>query len=542
MMPRASADVGATPQRDTAVAAVMTAVFFCVVAIGMWHHEMWRDEWQAWMIARDSDSISQLLSLVWHEGHMPTWHLLLFALSRFTRDPVAMQLLHLALATASVYLLARFAPLHWATKALTAFSYFLVYEYAVIARFYVLGVLALFVFCALFPRRREHPIAIGAALLLLAITSVFGLVIAAAAVGMLLLESATAAPTGEEVPAGAQGGHPSVRGRLLARVGFGVWVALVALAVAYAVIWPGEPIEGLSRVSDDPMSRWALATTASLLSHGYLPIPDLGEPHFWTSSTWSRGSRLGLVVSFSVALVLGAAATLWFMRTPHVLFFYLAGTGGLLLFSHVVYRGVVRHHGHLFLVLIACLWLAAWHQGTALQSASVPSWKRVSRRVAGTVVLGILLVQVAVGGIFLAADLRRPFSPAADATAFIRDHGLADLPMVGTPAPAASSIAGGLDRPIHYVATGSAGTFVPWNRYVRGKDQAVSMNLLRPFLDEHAGHDVLVILGSAFTGWDEDLSVEELARFDRRLTRTESFVLYRARVRQDRGVSPAGST
>ena len=65
-------------------------------------HEPWRDEWQAWLLARDSPSLKALLYNMRYEGHPPTWHVVLFALSRVTRSVVALQALQLVLATAAV--------------------------------------------------------------------------------------------------------------------------------------------------------------------------------------------------------------------------------------------------------------------------------------------------------------------------------------------------------------------------------------------------------------------------------------------------------
>ncbi|MEX0741459.1 MAG: hypothetical protein WD079_01595, partial [Phycisphaeraceae bacterium] len=170
-------------------ALALTVAFLCVAAAGMAVHEMWRDEWQAWMLARDSVSFLDLLRNLRHEGHPPGWNFLLFVFSRWTRDPLVMQGAHLAIAATSVYLIARYSRLAWLHKVLLAFGYFLAYEYAVIARQYGLGALALFAFCALVPVRQRHPIAVFFALLVLASTSAYGLILSVAAGGMLLVEA-----------------------------------------------------------------------------------------------------------------------------------------------------------------------------------------------------------------------------------------------------------------------------------------------------------------------------------------------------------------
>ena len=47
-------------------------------------------------------------------------------------------------------------------------------------------------------------------------------------------------------------------------------------------------------------------------------------------------------------------------RTPSVMPAYALATGGLLLFMHLKVNQGLRHGGHPFLVLVACLWLS-WY-------------------------------------------------------------------------------------------------------------------------------------------------------------------------------------
>jgi hypothetical protein len=110
---------------DRRWAAALTFLYFCVAGIGIAHHEMWDDEVQAWLLARDSGSVAELLWNMRYEGHPAAWYLLLFVLTRFTRDPVAMQVLHVMIATGMVYILARYAPFSRLQKTLIAFGYFL---------------------------------------------------------------------------------------------------------------------------------------------------------------------------------------------------------------------------------------------------------------------------------------------------------------------------------------------------------------------------------------------------------------------------------
>src|SRR5437764_13645509 len=78
----------------------LTAIFFVVCLARILHHAMWRDELQAWSIARASANISELFRNFRYEGHPAGWFLILYAVTRLTTNPVAMQVLHACAATA----------------------------------------------------------------------------------------------------------------------------------------------------------------------------------------------------------------------------------------------------------------------------------------------------------------------------------------------------------------------------------------------------------------------------------------------------------
>ncbi|MEW6733270.1 MAG: hypothetical protein AB1489_18220, partial [Acidobacteriota bacterium] len=96
-------------KNEAIFAAAVTITFLLLGLIGLNHHEMWGDELQAWLIARDSQSIPDLFHNLRYEGHPALWHIGLYLLSRFTHDPIAMQVFHLLLATTAIYIFTRFS-------------------------------------------------------------------------------------------------------------------------------------------------------------------------------------------------------------------------------------------------------------------------------------------------------------------------------------------------------------------------------------------------------------------------------------------------
>ena len=119
---------------DSHFALILTVIFLLASAFAISNHEMWRDEIQAWLIARDSTSLFDLFRNMKYEGHPPLWHICLMLLTRLTKSPIAMQILHLFIASATIYLFARYSPFNNIQKILFTFGYFPFYEYSVISR------------------------------------------------------------------------------------------------------------------------------------------------------------------------------------------------------------------------------------------------------------------------------------------------------------------------------------------------------------------------------------------------------------------------
>src|SRR6185436_2481541 len=98
---------------------------------------------------------------------------------------------------------------------------------------------------------------------------------------------------------------------------------------------------------------------------------------------------------------------------------FALGTAALFVFSYLRYIGWARHHGHYFLLFIACCWLA-----TARRDGEADPHRRL--RLAA--LAGLMVVHVVTAAWFFSADLRQPFSDAKGAAARLAAGPLAGLP------------------------------------------------------------------------------------------------------------------
>jgi hypothetical protein len=120
--------------RETAI----LAAYVLVVALGIWRHEPWADEAQAWLIARDAGWWQMIAHIVRYEGTPGLWHTLLWILIRLHVSYAGMHWFAAAVAAAGAWVLLRYSPFPLVLRILLPFSFWFAYQDAVIARNYVL--------------------------------------------------------------------------------------------------------------------------------------------------------------------------------------------------------------------------------------------------------------------------------------------------------------------------------------------------------------------------------------------------------------------
>ena len=129
-----------------------------LVAFTIHYHEPWADEAQSWLLARDA-SLAQLWGhLLHYEG--TAWALANPAACLDSAGPALLGLRFCFSAVwrlAAIVLLLRYAPLPLFIRLLLPFTYYLCYQYAVVARSYALIAPLLFAIAAIYPQTRAQP-------------------------------------------------------------------------------------------------------------------------------------------------------------------------------------------------------------------------------------------------------------------------------------------------------------------------------------------------------------------------------------------------
>lgn len=482
---------------------------FCLAGLAvLLHHELSLDELQAWVIARESATLGELHFNLRYGGHPSLWPLALYLLAGFTADPLAMQLLHLGIATAAIYVLARWAPFPTWQKALLTFGYFPFYEYAVISRNYALGMLFTFAACAALVAGPQRYLIFAGLLFLLTQTSVYGVILAGALAAAWAM---TWMPR-------EHNGDPGGVGRLL------IVALFLALGAAVAALQMMPPADGGYAAGWRTQFELEPALhTVKRIWKGLVPVPELKDA-FWNSnildSVW-KGQVL-------LALALYAGVTLVLAHRPVALLFWLLASGGLLLFAYTKHSGAVRHDGILFVALTVAFWLATWARG----SRSPRLGNRINRaldvaaRQRPRLFAALLIVHLGAGFYAAAKDYALPFSRSRDTARYIAESVSADIPIVGYPDYTAAVVAAWLGRPFFFPSSGRSGTRVIYDNRRGHLDQATLLARVAD-LKARTRTDILLVLSYPLTSAPPD--IELLRSYTGAILARESYYLYLAR-------------
>ena len=344
------------------------ALYTALLAFSIAHHEPWADEAQAWQIARSLTPWQILSTYLHYEGSPGLWHLFLWALIHLGVSYSGMHWICGVVAILGVALLVFYAPFPLYLRLLIPFTYYLLFQFAVVARSYVLVPILLFAVLALWKR---NPVGLAVLLALLANLAAHATVMAAGIALLYFLDGRPRAGwTRKQLTLAAA--------VLFAGCAFALWTA-----------WPAHDV-----------------VIASYHAPGSLPA------HQSFAATFSTGALYAWLVPFfapfwlSIPFWIAIAAVLaharrFLLLAPIVLF---AGFSGAV---HVNFW----HAGLLDLLLIAILWIA---------------WDRLPhdkyRRLLEIVLTASFLVQIGWSAYAINFDRKFDYSPDLAAAEFLAPY------------------------------------------------------------------------------------------------------------------------
>lgn len=150
---------------------IVLAIFIFLCLFLSLFHESWRDELQAWNMAKEL-SPAGLIAQMKYEGHPALWHFILMPFAKAGLPCDVIKLISTAFMSAAVALLLWRSPMPIIIKLLAVFGCAFWYDYAVIARSYSIIPLIMFLLADTYRQRAEKPLRYGLCLAALVQTHV----------------------------------------------------------------------------------------------------------------------------------------------------------------------------------------------------------------------------------------------------------------------------------------------------------------------------------------------------------------------------------
>ena len=375
-----------------------SVVLLAYAAVVLWtlrYHEKWADEAQAWLIARDLDLRTIWFHELRYEGSPGLWHTILWvAQHAFHAGYGAIGYIGAAFAMAGAAVLLFLAPFPRYVRWPLAFTYVMVYQYAVIARPYTM--LPLLAFCAAICfRDLQHPRRITSILVMLCLLTVHGAIFACC-FGVAYLGQAIKE-------------WRSFDGKTRSEY----WICgasiVFVLLFLFVILRPTPDVEEIAL--KDEVAR----------------APAWVQARFPT-----LGTKLEAVISgafldwFVPSIVFWAVLSVWTVWRRRSLVFVLTTTS-LIAFYGVVH-GAAHHHGTVFLAAITGLWVV-WPNGEqAVEFQSVDRWEVAA-------VEGLLLILIGINiwdsVVVIQREYLYPYCGSDDAVNYLRNVGADQGPMFG---------------------------------------------------------------------------------------------------------------
>ncbi len=396
------------------------AVFVLLTTFVATYHEPWRDEADAWLMARDA-SLGEMLHIAGYAGTPILWYVIQAPLAKAGAPYMYQRFLHLLIAGTAVGVLLCRAPFSFVVRLALAFGYFLSFEYAIVARNYSSGILLCFGALAMDRDRLRLAPLYGLVIGLTANVSVHFMVFAIALVTPLVWDA---------VHSGAD-----------RRAWGGAVLGLAGIGLAVWQLWP--PPDG--QLPAGLFTRFEPFRIHEALSQAFAPRVR--------ESDW----RLGIGL-FATGLTI---ARLWSAPRAAVVFgLSCLGLGYVFVFK---YASGAHHYGLFFIAIVMALWMA--EGGVSDPRARRPLF---SQRAFTVAVLVMLLPSLYIATRVWAREVRYAFSESVDMARFIQASHLEQARIAAHP-PMASVLALLPRRTFWFPALAEEGSHMKWDaRYRRG--------------------------------------------------------------------------
>ena len=372
---------------------VVFGLFLIITFSGILYHEPWSDEAQVWLMARDL-TFSKLIQQLPYEGTPGLWHALVFPIAKLNLPYEAQAWLHWLIISSAIFIFLFFSTIPKRIKALFVFSYYPIYEYAVIARNYSISLLFIFILSALHKERFVRPITYSLFLGLLFQTNLLVFFPAILLMFLFIIDSYK---------------NESILKNNKYLISISIMITSACLAILQIIPYPGQLHAHLSSLRISELS--------SSLAGIFLPINGgYGEVFF--INIWSQ--VLSLLTLFCLILL-----AYFLIKNIKVRLGLLLSWAWLIFIFLAKPIGALRHYGFFIIFLITAWWLDRYY----LQS------KNKASHIATSLIGLLLLPGIIIAGNNYVKEYKYNFCGGKEMARYLKDNNLEDAHIASLSSP-----------------------------------------------------------------------------------------------------------
>jgi len=486
---------------------IITLIYSISVIFGMYYHELWRDEldiyarvfYNGFLKYNGTSGLLEFSYLLYYN----VLHIIITLIPNYS----IFQAFHLILIAIAIYIFNRYSPFNMYQKIFFTFSYFMLFEYGIISRWYGLFVLLVFIITYLLTREKKNYIVISILLLILANHNISSAIFAASLALYAIIHIFNCYPFN----------NWSVKEKnhiIIASTIFTLGSILLLLQYTFVFIHQGKTFEYLGHAPFFMSIRTIWNT--------YIPIPDFSNgAAFWNTNffhfpiifpqTYNIYSFItpGNIFTSLMSIIIILSCIIIFSKKLPVLFIFLFNTIAYFVFIHFIFRAYfIRHQGLLFIIFVYCCWLYKYSDKyikIPFTSIMKPIGKdfessKYINLLFTCLVTIIFIFQFIAGILTYSKSIHYQFTKSWETADYIRQNNYQDHVIVGAIDYAVLPIAIILDRDIYFPQTDRTSKILEYWGVNRNPNVDLNELLKKSiYFQNYYNRKVLIILNSELT-------------------------------------------
>lgn len=306
--------------------AVVYLIYVGIVLYVLPYHEPWGDEVQPWLMARDM-SFTELAQAMFnnYDRHPGLWYFVMHFIAKLGFDISGASYANLLFCVSAVGLFLWKAPFPRWFKYPYMFSYYMLYEYPILARHYSLTILLITCVACLYAERHTKPILFSVFVFFLFNSAYITLGFTFAIMSCYLFEFTRQEKT-----------------RISALVALFIMLAGFVLVFVQGGILPPNHIDyGVPRFSN-----------------------YYSENYFLAKALFAHPGQLSPAIDMVITTLIAAVLILTLLQFPLCLFMLISGYTLLVYIFKFHHWGDLRHYGFFLQISLFCLWVRPAYENT----------------------------------------------------------------------------------------------------------------------------------------------------------------------------------